>query len=239
MKLEICAGSYKSALIAQEAGADRIELCENLNEGGTTPSFGTLQLVKENITIDINVLIRPRSGDFLYTESEFEIMKEDVLFCKKLGFNGVVIGILLFDGSIDIDRTKTLVQLAKPMSVTFHRAFDVCNNPETALEAIIEAGCDRLLTSGLKNTAIEGSATLKQLIEQANDRIIIMPGSGVKSTNIKFLKELVPAIEWHASAKSIFPSQMEYHNPAIENMGSDIFQSDPVEIKSLLQKLNE
>ena len=239
MKLEICASSYASAIIAQEAGANRIELCENLIEGGTTPSYGTLKLTKEHVRIDTYVLIRPRSGDFIYSESEYEIIKKDILFCKELGYNGIVIGILLPDGSVDIDRTKALVELAKPMGVTFHRAFDACRDPEEALEAVIQTGCERILTSGLKNTAIEGSETLKRLIEQANGRIIIMPGSGVKSTNIKFLRELIPATEWHASAKSNLTSQMKYHNPDIENMGNTLFQSDPTEIKSLLQKLKE
>ncbi|MFB5946631.1 copper homeostasis protein CutC [Albibacterium profundi] len=238
-KLEICASSFASAIIAQKAGADRIELCENLSEGGTTPSYGTLKLTKQHINIDTYVLIRPRSGDFLYTDAEFEIIKQDILICKNLGFSGIVIGILLPDGSIDVKRTRELVELARPMGVTFHRAFDACNDPEIALEDVIETGCDRILTSGLKNTVIEGSATLKQLIEQANDRITIMPGSGVKSTNIKFLKELIPASEWHASAKSTLESKMDYHNPDIENMGDAIFQSSEEEIKSLLLKLNE
>ena len=191
------------------------------------------------MSINTYVLIRPRSGDFLYTETEFKIIKQDILLCKELGYAGVVIGILLPDGSIDVQRTKELVELANPMGVTFHRAFDVCKDPEEALEAVIKTGCERILTSGLRNTVVEGSENLKRLIEQAAGRIIIMPGSGVKSTNIKFLKELIPATEWHASAKSNLASEMKYQNPDIQNMGDSIFQSNPDEIKSLLQKLKE
>lgn len=239
MKLEICASSFTSAIIAEKAGANRIELCENINEGGTTPSYGTLKLVKQHVKIATYVLIRPRSGDFFYTEDEFDIIKQDILLCKELGYEGVVVGILTSDGKVDIQRTKALVELAKPMGVTFHRAFDACKDPEEALEAVIETGCERILTSGLKNTVIEGTENLKRLIVQAASRIIIMPGSGIKSTNIKFLKELIPANEWHASAKSELPSQMTHHNPDIENMGSVVFQSNEKEIRSLLKKLKE
>lgn len=239
MKLEICAGSFESAVIAQQAGADRIELCENLNEGGTTPSYGTLKLTKQHVSTPTYVLIRPRNGDFFYSESEFEIIKQDILFCKELGYKGVVIGILLPDGRIDVRRTKQLVELAQPMGVTFHRAFDLSRDPEEALEAVIESGCERILTSGLKNTVAEGSETLTKLIEQAAGRIIIMPGSGIKSTNIKFLKELIPAQEWHASAKTAQVSKMTYQNTDIQKMGNSVYQSDLDEIKLLLQKINE
>src|SRR5690606_12303876 len=145
--------------------------CENLNEGGTTPSYGTLLITRQRVNIDIYVLIRPRAGDFLYSDLEFEIMKQDVLVCKELGYNGVVIGLLKPDGSIDIERTKNLVELASPMGVTFHRAFDSCNDSEKALEDVISCGCERILTSGLKNTAIEGVDNLSKLIEQHEDRL--------------------------------------------------------------------
>jgi len=238
MILEICANSIDSAIAAQNGGANRVELCENLNEGGTTPSYGTLLLTRQQVSIDLYVLIRPRSGDFLYSAFEFEIMKADILKCKELGYNGVVIGLLTPDGSIDVERTKSLVELASPMGVTFHRAFDSCNNFEEALEDVISCGCERVLTSGLKNTAIEGSDVLKKLLDLAGDRIIIMPGSGIKASNIKFLKELVPAKEWHASAKTTFASDMEYHNPELQNMGDIISKSNETEIKDLVRKLN-
>jgi len=237
MILEICANSIGSALAAQNGGADRIELCENLNEGGTTPSYGTLFLTRQQVSIDLYALIRPRAGDFLYSNLEFEIMKLDIQTCKDLGYNGVVIGLLKPDGSIDIERTKSLVELASPMGVTFHRAFDSCNDPEKALEDVISCGCERILTSGLKNTAIEGVDTLSRLIEQAEGRIIIMPGSGVKSSNIKFLKELIPAKEWHASAKNNVVSQMNYQNPELQNLGTVIMQSNQHEISELVSKL--
>src|SRR5690606_16456619 len=230
MTLEICANSVESAIAAEKAGANRIELCENLNEGGTTPSYGNLQLARQLVSIDLYALIRPRSGDFLYSDLEFEVMKNDIAVCKKLGYNGVAIGILKTDGSIDKARTKILVELASPMAVTFHRAFDSCNNYEVGLEDIISCGCERILTSGLKNTAIEGSDVLKKMLALADNRIIIMPGSGIKSSNIKFLKELVPAREWHASAKTTTISEMEYKNPALQNMGDSISKSDENEI---------
>lgn len=239
MKLEICANSVVSAIAAQEGGANRVELCENLNEGGTTPSYGTLFLTRQQVNIDLYALIRPRAGDFLYSDLEFEIMKLDIQTCKDLGYNGVVIGLLKPDGSIDIERTQKLVELASPMGVTFHRAFDSCNDPEKALEDVIACGCERILTSGLKNTAIEGVDTLSKLIEQAEDRLIIMPGSGVKSSNIKFLKELVPAMEWHASAKASIASQMYYQNSELQNMGNAVMQSDKHEVSELVSKLKE
>lgn len=238
MILEICANSIDSAIAAQNGGANRVELCENLNEGGTTPSYGTLLLTRQQVSIDLYALIRPRSGDFLYSAFEFEIMKADILKCKELGYNGVVIGLLTPDGSIDVERTKSLVELASPMGVTFHRAFDSCNNFEEALEDVISCGCERILTSGLKNTAIEGSDVLKKLLDLAAGRIIIMPGSGIKASNIKFLKELVPAKEWHASAKTTSVSNMEYHNPELQNMGGTISKSNETEIKDLVRKLN-
>jgi len=239
MILEICAGSVDSAIAAQKGNANRIELCTNLNEGGTTPSYGNLLLARQQISIDLYALIRPRSGDFLYSTFEFEIMKADTLLCKELGYNGIAVGLLNSDGSIDMERTKILVELAAPMGVTFHRAFDSCNNFEKALEDVISCGCERILTSGLKNTAIEGSDVLKKLLNLAKDRIIIMPGSGIKSNNIKFLKKLVPAKEWHASAKTTLISKMNYHNIELKNMGNSLTKSDENEIGKLVNKLND
>src|SRR5690554_3294846 len=215
MTLEICANSIHSALAAQHAGAHRVELCENLNEGGTTPSYGTILNTRKHLHIPLFVLIRPRGGDFLYTEEEFEIMKTDIEICKTLKCDGVVVGILTKDGEVDVDRTRELVKLASPMGVTFHRAFDRCNDPFKALELIIETGCERILTSGLKNSAWEATELIKQLVEKAGNRISIMPGAGINSSNISGLKNITKAKEYHTSAKIGRPSLMNYQNPAL------------------------
>lgn len=237
MVLEICASSIHSALAAQTGGAQRIELCENLGEGGTTPSFGTISLSKKLLQIDVYVLVRPRAGDFLYSEEEFEIMKADIENCKALGCEGVVIGLLKRDGEIDVKRTRELVELAAPMGVTFHRAFDRCKDPFKALEEVISTGCERILTSGLKNTALDAIGLLKGLIEQAADRIIIMPGAGINATNIKDLKEKTNAKEFHSSAKRVQASLMEFQNPSLGDENVKVFNSDVAEIKKMRAQL--
>jgi copper homeostasis protein len=206
--LEIAVFNIESALLAASAGADRLELCENPAEGGTTPSYGTLKIVKEKISIPVFPIIRPRGGDFLYNEDEFAVMKKDVELCKELGFEGVVIGLLNEDGTVDAARTKILVDTAYPMEVTFHRAFDRAADPLTALETIIDCGCNRILTSGQVPNAWDGKELIKQLVAQANERIIIMPGSGVRSSNIKDLAEFTGAVELHSSARKNIASAM-------------------------------
>ena len=183
--LEICANSVESAIMAQKGGANRVELCDNVYEGGTTPSLGAIQLARQKLNIKLNIIIRPRGGDFCYSEDEFQIMIKDIEFAKKTGVDGIVIGLLNPDGSIDITRTKKLVELAKPMSATFHRAFDVSNDAFQAMEDIIYCGCDRILTSGQANKAFDGIDLISKLIAKANNRIIILPGSGINETNIK------------------------------------------------------
>jgi copper homeostasis protein len=238
MTLEICANSLASAVAAQNGGAQRIELCENLNEGGTTPSYGTIKKVCEEIQIRVYVLIRPRAGDFFYSPAEFEIMKEDILNCKALGCDGVVIGLLDQDGNVDRERTKELVDLASPMGVTFHRAFDSCNNGFRALEDIIYCGCERILTSGMKNTAIEGLVFLKELVEKAANRIVIMPGSGVNEDNILELITTTKAQEYHTSAKAPIKSMMKYHNPSIQTMGKLVEVSNEETIRRIVKLMN-
>ena len=239
MILEICANSVHSALAAQEAGAQRIELCENLGEGGTTPSFGTISVARKLLAIDIYVLIRPRAGDFLYSDEEFEVMKADIEACKKLNCNGVVIGLLTQDGQIDIERTRELVLLAQPMSVTFHRAFDRCKDPFKALEEIIEVGCERVLTSGLKGAAYDASSLLKKLVIQAQNRISIMPGAGINSGNIKAIKVATGAHEFHSSAKMERSSLMNYHNVALSDNTIKVKQSNVEEIKKMLAEIQK
>lgn len=217
--LEICAASVASCIAAQEGGAQRIELCDNLVEGGTTPSYGTIALAREKVNIDLYPIIRPRGGDFLYDDLEFAVMKKDIETCKALGCNGVVIGILLPDGRVDKARCKALVQLAWPMGVTFHRAFDMTDNPFEALEDIISIGCERILTSGGRNTAMEGAALLKDLIIRADDRIAIMVGSGVRANNIASLMKETDAREFHTTAKAYVDSHMQYRNPNVSMGG--------------------
>ncbi|WP_035852722.1 copper homeostasis protein CutC [Deefgea rivuli] len=214
--LEICAGSVTSCLAAQEGGAQRVEFCDNLLEGGTTPSYGQLAAARDRLWITLNVIIRPRGGDFLYSDVEFEVMERDVLACKKIGVDGIVIGLLTSDGHIDIPRTKRLVELAAPMPVTFHRAFDVACNAEQALEDIIATGCNRLLSSGQAATALEGAALLKKLQEQAGDRLVVMPGAGVRGHNIAQLVSETGCREFHSSGRAPFPSGMTYRNPNVK-----------------------
>ena len=213
--LEVIAFTIESVLLAQQSGAHRIELCDNPAEGGTTPGYGMIKTAREKTSLLLYPIIRPRSGDFLYSDEAFEIMKRDVLLCKELGCDGLVIGLLQPDGSIDKKRTTALVEAAYPLGVTFHRAFDRVANPFEALEDIITTGCERILTSGLKPTATEGAETLAQLVRQANDRIIIMPGSGVRSENIVALARQTGAIEFHSSARKMADSEMEYLNTSI------------------------
>ena len=188
MKIEICANSYESAINAEKAGADRIELCSELAVGGITPSHGLIKKVIEDITIPVNVLIRPRSGNFSYSNSEFDVMKNDIIFCKEQGCNGIVSGVLLNDNTIDKKRTKELIDLAKPLSFTFHRAFDWVDKPLEALEKLIRFGIERVLTSGQKTAASKGINLLKQLHQQGNKRIIVLPGGGININNIMQFK---------------------------------------------------
>jgi len=214
--LEICAFNLPSALIAQRSGADRIELCASPEEGGTTPSAGLIRTARENLHISLYPIIRPRGGDFLYTEEEFRIMLRDIDYCKQVGCNGVVIGMLLTDGSVDKQRCSRLVEAAYPLGVTFHRAFDWAANPFEALEDIINMGCERILTSGQRPTAMEGAPLIDQLVREADDRIVIMPGSGVRSSNILPLAEATGAAEFHTSARLKQASGMEYVNIAMK-----------------------
>jgi copper homeostasis protein len=212
IELEICANSLTSALIAQEGGATRVELCDNLGEGGTTPSYGQIALAKSKLKIPLFPIIRPRGGDFLYSDQEFEVMKADVIACRSLGCSGVVYGILTSDGTIDIERCILLRELAKPMSVSFHRAFDMTNNLPEALETLIDIGFERVLSSGGFSTAIEGAAALSKLIKLAANRIQVMPGSGIRLENVKTLVQTTSAKALHASLLEPVQSRMKFKN---------------------------
>ena len=215
-KLEVIAFNIESCVLAQQSGAHRIELCDNPGEGGTTPSIGMIKAARAKVDIELFPIIRPRGGDFLYSDDEFNIMKEDILQCKKIGCDGVVIGLLHADGTIDKTRTSQLVNLAYPMSVTFHRAFDRTNDPFIAMETIIDCGCERILTSGQQPTASEGIELIAALIKQADERIIIMPGSGLRSDNITSIAKQSGAIEFHSSARKTIDSKMSFNNPTMK-----------------------
>lgn len=217
--IEACTTTVTSAVEAQKGGAKRVELCDNIYEGGTTPGYGTIKTAREVLTITLNVMIRPRGQDFCYSDIEFRIMKEDIKMCKKLGADGVVFGILKTDGNVDIERTTELVKLARPMSVTFHRAFDMVPDPVKALEDIISTGADRILTSGHKDKAFDGIELIKKLVDKAGDRIIIMPGSGINENNISTMKEKTGAFEFHLTGWKAIDSPMKFRKEGIY-MGS-------------------
>lgn len=224
-KVEICANSVASCLQAQKGGAHRVELCASIPEGGTTPSYGEIAIARKLLNIELNIIIRPRGGDFLYSDVEHQTMVQDIEIARKLGVDGVVIGCLNADGTIDMARNKELIDAAQGMSVTFHRAFDMCENPFQSLEQIIALGCDRLLTSGQQPTAIEGISLLSKLVAKANERIIIMPGSGVNENNIATIAKETKAREFHFSAREPIESKMEYRNPNLK-MGGTVVSID-------------
>jgi copper homeostasis protein len=220
MIIEIAVFNLESAIAASNAGAHRIELCSAPAEGGLTPSAATMRLAKKYIKIPIHVMIRPREGDFCCSEKEFETMLLDVAAAKIVGMQGIVAGILNPDGSVDEKRTSILVDAASPMNVTFHRAFDMANDQYKALEAIIYAGCARILTSGGRQTAQEGIDRLAELVIKAGDRISIMPGSGVNLTNIKQLADKTGVKEMHLSARSLIPGKMEFKQKSVTMGGN-------------------
>ena len=212
--IEIATSDFVTTKSAVEGGADRIELCANLAEGGTTPSYGTILQCREAFDVQLYPIIRPRGGDFLYTDEEFAIMLNDVKLCKQSGCDGVVIGMLLAGGHIDVKRTAALVEAAYPLGVTFHRAFDRCADPFKALEQLVEIGCERILTSGQQPAAPDAMEMIAQLNHIGGHRIIIMPGSGVRKENIKLLAEKTGCVEFHSSLRGKEKSRMEFVHPA-------------------------
>ncbi len=215
ISVEICVDSVESAIAAQAGGADRVELCDNLMEGGTTPSLGAMAIARELLTIKLHVIIRPRGGDFLYSETEFEIMKRDVEAAKSLGADGIVLGILDADGNVDIARTKELTDLVRPMSVTFHRAFDVCRDPLKAIDELAEIGVDRILTSGQEATAVEGLETIAECVRHASGRIKIMACGNLNERNIQKVVAATGVSEVHFTAFTDVSSDMRYRNDRV------------------------
>jgi len=212
MRIEICVDSVEGAVAAERGGADRVELCDNLMEGGTTPSAGCIQLARRLLKIGLHVIIRPRGGDFLYSDSELEVMREDIRVAKELGADGVVFGCLTAEGDVDRGRTRGLLELARPMKVTFHRAFDMCRDARQGLEDLISLGMDRVLTSGQEATCLEGLELIARLQEQAAGRIIVMPGGGLTPCNVRRIVEGTGVSEVHLSARSPVESRMKHRN---------------------------
>ena len=243
-KIEICANSVESAIKAQEGGAYRVELCAGIPEGGTTPPFGDMRMARQMLhQTKLHVIIRPRGGDFLYSPLEQEIMLHDIKVARQLGADGVVFGCLTAEGDVDMTAMKKLMNAVGDMNVTFHRAFDMCKDPFKALEQIIELGCTRILTSGQESNAVKGIPLLKELVKQADGRIIIMPGCGVNPGNIKQIAEETNDTEFHFSGRSSYESDMIFRNPKV-SMGGTVkieeYQRDitnPEIVKAALAEL--
>lgn len=212
--IEIATTDFNTTKSAVEGGADRIELCAALSEGGTTPSYAAVKRCRETFAVQLFPIIRPRSGDFLYNEDEWQMMRDDAKLCKDLGCDGVVIGALNADGSVPLKQIANLVETAYPLDVTFHRAFDRCRDPFEALEQLMEIGCTRILTSGQQPTAPQGVDLIARLVKAADNRIVIMPGSGVRQENVRQLAEATGAVEFHSSLRGKHRSAMQFIHPA-------------------------
>jgi copper homeostasis protein len=236
MELEVIGFDLASCLIAETHGANRIELCANPHEGGTTPSYGMIRVARQNTSIQLFPIIRPRGGDFLFSRLEFQSMITDIQQCEQLGCDGVVIGMLTEDGNVDVDRCAELIQHAGAMQVTFHRAFDRVKDPMQSLQEIIDLGCTRILTSGLRPNVDLGREMLRALVEAAGNRITIMPGSGVRSGNVLELARFTGANAFHSSARSSHPTTMKYINSSMdEDLASVSIDAEEVsELRRLL-----
>jgi len=238
--IEIATTDFTTTKSAVEGGADRIELCAALSEGGITPSYGTIKKCRESFNVQLFPIIRSRSGDFLYNDEEFDIMQNEVKLCKEFGCDGVVIGLLDKDGSINLKRTERLIDLAYPLEVTFHRAFDRCKDPFIAMEQLIQIGCQRILTSGQQPAATQGIELIAQLVKAADEKIIIMPGSGVRTENIKELADKTGATEFHSSLRGKQKTGMEFIHPSFADSVESYTNPaiDPEEVKALRTALN-
>lgn len=229
MLLEICANSFLSAANAAEAGVERIELCQELQVGGITPSAGLIKQVVDKLDIAVCVLIRPRAGNFVYSDEEFEIMKTDIQLCRELGCDGVVSGVLLPDGNLDVERTRALVEQAGPLTFVFHRAFDVATNPTTAFSQLIDMGVDRILSSGGKSSALEGLDNLRNWQKEAGNSLSFMPGGGINANNISLFRE-AGFTQIHTSASTAIPAEEGI-------FGSPLSYSDPEKIRNIIAAL--
>jgi len=235
--LEVAANSVASAFAAQEGGAGRVELCASLDEGGVTPSHGTIVLAREGLNIPLYVLIRPRAGDFVYENAEVESMLDDIAHCRELGCDGVVVGALTAEGEIDADACAMFVRAAEGMGVTFHRAFDLVPDRHEALETIIGLGFERVLTSGGMPSAVAGTPALAKLVSQAGGRIVVMPGAGIDPDNVRALREHTRAREFHASAKRRLPSAMRRVPRDTLGMGAGETRTDTETVRAIVAAL--
>lgn len=232
--LEIAAGSLDSALAAQAGGAARVELCGHLADGGVTPSHGLVAVARDRLAIPLHVLIRPRAGDFLYDEAELEVMLRDVEACVRLGCDGVVIGALDADGHVDRSLCRALVKAAGPLGVTFHRAFDAVHDPEAALEEVIALGCERVLTSGGRASALEGAEAIAARVRQAAGRTRVMAGAGIRPENVRELLARSGVEEVHASARVLRRSAMRWRNTGLRDLAADRMDTDPAVVAALV-----
>ncbi|XP_031812101.1 copper homeostasis protein cutC homolog isoform X3 [Sarcophilus harrisii] len=226
--MEVCVDSVESAINAERGGkrgAGRVELCSGLLEGGTTPSMGVLQVIKQCVQIPVFVMIRPRGGDFLYSDREVEVMKADIHLAKLYGADGLVLGALTEDGHVDTELCMELLSSCRPLPVTFHRAFDMVQDPVLALETLLTLGFERVLTSGCDSSALEGLPMIKQLIEQAKGKIVVMPGGGITERNLQRILEGSGATEFHCSARSARDSGMKFRNTSVA-MGASLSSSE-------------
>jgi copper homeostasis protein len=215
IQVEVCVDSVASAVAAERGGAARVELCSGLIEGGVTPSAGLIEMTRAAVSIALHVMIRPRAGDFCYEPDEFETMRRDITVAKRLGANGVVFGILDANGNVDVARTRELVDLARPLAVTFHRAFDMTTDLFRALDDVCAAGVVRVLTSGGEPTSLQGQEAIAQLVRRAGGRIVVMPGSGIKPENARGLVDHTGVKEVHVGLRSTVPSPMQHRNPRV------------------------
>lgn len=234
--LEVCAFTIQTCIIAERAGAARVELCDNPIEGGTTPGYGTIKQVRDKIGIDLFPIIRPRSGNYFYNEDEYAIIKHDIQICRELGCNGISVGTQTIDAEIDTEWLKRIVEWAGPMSVTCNRAFDGTPDPFKSLEELIACGCRRVLTSGQKSAAPDAGQLLGKLVKQAAGRITIMPGAGVKSTNLQKLVAESNATEFHSSARAIAPNPLTYINKEVSDYGN-VYIADEDEVRAMVAVL--
>lgn len=235
--LEVAANSIASALAAQEGGAGRVELCTALELGGLTPSHAQIAIARERLTIPLYVLVRPRAGDFLYSDLECEAMLRDIGNCAALGCDGVVFGVLDMDGRVDRARCRSLMAAAGRLGVTFHRAFDMSADPVQALEDVIALGCERVLTSGAQASAIDGAARIHSLQTQAAGRVTVMPGAGITTANIADVAAATGAREFHASAKRRLPSGMQHRRSVLDDMGTGEWRSDVAQVRAMVAAL--
>jgi copper homeostasis protein len=213
--MEVCVDNVESAINAFRGGAKRIELCSDLAEGGTTPSVGIVRVVKQLVKIPVHVMIRPRAGDFHYSDQEMDVMRTDIKILKENGADGFVFGILHRDGTVDRDRCQELIDLSRPLPVTFHRAIDVTPNILQSLEIVVALGCERVLTSGGEVNALEGTPMIRKMIEQTDGRLVIMPGGGITERNLRRILDETGASEFHASARVPRDTAMSYVNSAV------------------------